>query len=300
MIDSLSDIPSVQMHVDLAQFTTWNIGGSAEYYWEAKRNLLPDIFRYCNDKNIPTHIIGRGSNILIDDKGLSGLVISTSCLTDLEIHDDSLIAGAGVPMPVIAQHMANHGYSGYKFLIGIPGSIGGGIAMNAGLAAQGRQEIKDILKKATVIYPDGSLGVESADDLSMKFRSTNIHDRNIFVLSGEFDLKKEKDVEKIKEKSHEILESRKQKQPLQYPTAGSVFKNPINGKSAGWYLDKAGLKGRTIGDAKVSEEHANWIINTGNASSTDVFKLMTIMRDEVENVFNVLLEPEVIIFCEDE
>lgn len=296
MIDSLTNIPSVQTDVDLAQFTTWNIGGSAEFYWEAKRELLPDVLRYCNDENIPTYILGRGSNILIDDNGLSGLVISTRHLTDLEIHDGSLVAEAGVPMPVIAQYMANHGYSGYEFLIGIPGTIGGGIAMNAGLAAKGRQEVKDILEKATVIYPDGTIGVDRVDDLLMEFRSTNIPDRNLFVLSGTFDIEQKMNVEKIREYSGEILEERKLKQPLQHPTTGSVFKNPPNGKSAGWHLDKAGLKGRTIGGAKVSKEHANWIINTGNASSTDVLQLMSIMQDEVEKIFNISLKPEVVIF----
>ncbi len=294
MIKSLEDIPELQKNVSLAPYTTWKVGGQASYFWEPNREYLPDVLAYCNKEDIDIHFLGRGSNVLISDEGLDGLVICTAnSLQNIAIEDGIITAGAGVPMPTLSAFAAQQGHSGYEFMIGIPGSVGAGIAINAGLSAHGREEMRDILVDVTLLDRAGKQKIQSADKLELGYRSSNIPERDLFVLSARLSSGSRLPTKEIQERCSSILEERKGKQPLRYPTAGSVFKQPEGGRAAGWYLDEAGLKGYQIGGARVSEKHANWILNVNNATARDITQLMKHMSKRVKQNFGITLEPEV-------
>lgn len=294
-IESLADVPRLKRDVGLAPYTTWNVGGNAEYFWKASEELLPDVIQYCRKQQIPIHFIGRGSNVLVDSSGLDGLTICTNGMLDNIRYEDEIIeAQAGVPMPVLSRFAMELGWTGYEFFIGIPGTIGGGIVMNAGLASDGRREIKDVLVDVNLIDFNGNIVTKTADELKLGFRESNILDHNLFVLSARFeDLEVERSSEMYKQ-AESILSERKNKQPLSAQTAGSTFKNPVNSKrSAGWYIDEAGLKGKQIGGAKVSETHANWIENVQSADSDDILSLIEHIQKVVKKEFGIDLETEI-------
>ncbi len=294
MIDSLEDIPGLETDVPLAPYSTWKVGGPATYFWEPQREHLPEVIKYCNEANIDIYFLGRGSNTLISDSGIDGLVICTAnSLQTLSIDNEILTAGAGVPMPTVSAFAAQQGLSGYEFMIGIPGTVGAGIAINAGLSAHGREEVQDILLDVTLINKRGNIITQPAVDLDLGYRTSNIPERELFVISARFESDSRRPTEEIQKRCSEILEERKGKQPLQYPTAGSVFKQPKDGRAAGWYLDEAGLKGYQIGGAVVSEKHANWILNVDNATADDIMQLMEHMAETVKLEFGISLEREV-------
>jgi UDP-N-acetylmuramate dehydrogenase len=294
MISSLDALDAIEREVPLAPYTTWNIGGPAEYFWEPTKNELPDVLRYCEQKDISVHFLGRGSNVLISSDGLDGLTICTrSSLHGIELQDDVIHAEAGVSMPVLANFAASHEIAGFEHLICIPGSIGAGIAINAGLAAHGRQEVGDSLIDVTVVDRSGTVFNQRVEELELGFRTSNIPDRDLFVLSARFDGSTYGTEEEIVSEMRTHLRERKSKQPLSVPTAGSTFKNPSGGRSAGWLIDEAGLKGYQVGDAKVSEVHANWIENTGTATSDDVLAVIGHVKLVVEDEFGVELNPEI-------
>jgi UDP-N-acetylmuramate dehydrogenase len=171
--------------------------------------------------------------------------------------------------------------------------VGAGIAINAGLSAHGRREIGDVLIDVELMDEQGNISTEKADELALSYRSSNIPNRNLFVLSARFKATYKASAEDIREKTVEHLKERRRKQPLSKPTAGSTFKQPYGGKSAGWYIDQAGLKGYSVGGAKISEKHANWIENFDNASCDHVKKLIEIVIAKVEKDFGIILEQEV-------
>jgi len=292
----ISEIYSgINKGVELAPYTTWKIGGPATYFWEPDVERLPKVFKYCQNNNIKVYFLGRGSNVLIDSKGLDGLVICTKrTLQHIEVDDEGIItAHSGVPMPKLSNFASKLGYGGYEYLIGIPGSVGAGIAINAGLSAHGRREIGDVLIDVELMDEQGNISTEKADELALSYRSSNIPNRNLFVLSARFKATYKASAEDIREKTVEHLKERRRKQPLSKPTAGSTFKQPYGGKSAGWYIDQAGLKGYSVGGAKISEKHANWIENFDNASCDHVKKLIEIVIAKVEKDFGIILEQEV-------
>lgn len=294
MINSLEDIPDLQTNVPLAPYTTWKVGGPASYFWEPNREYLPDVLEYCSESGIDIHFLGRGSNTLISEEGIDGLVIcTTKSLQNISIEDGIITAEAGVPMPTLSAFAAQQGQSGYEFMIGIPGSVGAGVAINAGLSAHGREEIRDILLDVTLLDKTGDQKTQSADLLDLGYRTSNIPERDLFVLSARFSSDLCLSTGEIQKRCSSILEERKRKQPLRYSTAGSVFKQPEGGRAAGWYLDEAGLKSYQIGGARVSEKHANWILNVDNATAGDIIQLIEYMSERVEQEFGITLEPEV-------
>jgi UDP-N-acetylmuramate dehydrogenase len=280
--------------VSLAPLTTWRIGGPAELFWEADAERLPEVLAWCHNHEVPVRFLGRGSNVLIDDAGLSGLVISTRKLMKRIWFEDGLIhAEAGVTMPVLSRFAASLGYGGYEYLIGIPGSVGAGIAINAGLTAKGRREIADVLVNVDLLDAQGKLLREDAVQLEMGYRCSNIGWRGLVVTAARFKPTYEASAEDITHRTAEHLAERRRKQPLTKHTAGSTFKQPEGGKAAGWYIETAGMKGARVGDAVVSELHANWIVNEGSATSRDVRDLMNQIVERVFEVHGVELKPEV-------
>lgn len=291
LIENFKDI---KPKVELAAYTTWKIGGPARYFWEPTLEQLPEVLSFCKKNDIKVYYLGRGSNVLINSNGLEGLVICTKrSLQEIVVGNDGIIkAQGGVPMPKLSSFASRLGYGGYEYLIGIPGSIGAGIAINAGLTAHGRREIGDVLIDVELMDKAGNVWYEKSEDLNLGYRSSNIIERGLFVLSARFKATYEADAEEIREKTAAHLKERRRKQPLSKATAGSTFKQPKSGKPAGWYIDQAGLKGLRVGGAVVSKKHANWIENRRDATSDDVLNLVEKIKLEVYKTFNVELENE--------
>jgi len=268
---------------DIKIYTSFKIGGKIKeiYFPESLDDL----------KDLPTAsvVVGNLSNTLVSSYGVDFPVFSTSKLDKITIDGTKVIAGAGVKGPKLAQTVAEYGLSGLEFMIGFPGSVGGEVYMNAG--AHG-QSVSDVFKSAIVKGEEKDFITLSKEDMNFSYRHSICQDKRYIVLQAEFELLK-KDVEEIKKQMSENLEFRKAHQPsLSLPNCGSVFKNP-EGESAGRLLDSCGVKELKIGGAKVWENHANFIVNDGNATSTDVLKLMCEMKKRVKEKFNITLMPEI-------
>ena len=268
---------------DIKNYTSFKIGGKIKeiYFPESLDDL----------KDLPTAsvVVGNLSNTLVSSYGVDFPVFSTSKLDKITIDGTKVIAGAGVKGPKLAQTVAEYGLSGLEFMIGFPGSVGGEVYMNAG--AHG-QAVSDVLKSAIVKGEEKDFITLNKEDMNFSYRHSICQDKRYIVLQAEFELMK-RDVEEIKKQMSENLEFRKAHQPaLSLPNCGSVFKNP-EGESAGRLLDSCGVKELKIGGAKVWENHANFIVNDGNATSTDVLKLMCEMKKRVKEKFNITLIPEI-------
>ena len=272
----------IEKDYDIKIHTSFKIGGKiSEIYFP---QYLDDI------KDLPseTVVIGNLSNILISSQGCNLALFSTSKLNNTKIDGCKIIAGAGVKGPKLAQITAEAGFSGMEFMIGFPGSVGGEVFMNAG--AHG-QEISDIFKSA-IVYDGQNIFELKKEDMDFSYRHSVCQDKKYVVLEAEFELTPDSP-EKIKQRIAQNLEFRKNHQPsLAFPNCGSIFKNPEN-NSAGKLLDECGVKGLKTGGAKVWENHANFIINDGNATSIDVLKLMYEMKQRVKEKFNISLKPEI-------
>lgn len=270
--------------------TSFKTGGEADVYVKADsaENIIKavDILK---EENIDYIIIGNGSNLLVSDKGFKGVVIEIgSLMNKITVEGRKIYAQAGALLSSLSAAAADNGLTGLEFASGIPGSVGGAVFMNAG-AYDG--EIKDVIIGADVINKNGEIIRLSKDELELSYRSSVIEKKGYIVIGAEFELK-EGSKEAIKEKMADFAARRRDKQPLNYPSAGSTFKRP-EGYFAGKLIEDSGLKGKTIGGAQVSEKHAGFIINTGNATSSDILELMDCCIETVYNKFGVRLEPEV-------
>lgn len=288
----------VKQGVNLAPYTTWNIGGEAEFFVEpnSTEDMLA-IYHYAKTNDLPLTILGRGSNTLIADEGVPGIVICLRNSFDhisVNLEDNTITAQAGCPMPKVAVTAGQHGFAGFEFLISIPGTVGAGVAINAGVGGSDGVAVDSVLKSVNVLeLSTGKVHTLSANDLDLSYRHSNLPERKLWVLKATFKAHQHSTPEAIKEVQRELLKKRSAKLPLQRRTSGSVFKQHPGGKAAGWYLDQAGLKGRQVGDAMVSLKHANWIENAGNATAQEVKELMQIMQAEVETRFGIRLGREV-------
>ncbi len=282
--------------VPLAPLTTWKVGGPAEWYWRPdERGALCDVLGACHEHGVPVTFLGLGSNVLVADAGVPGLTVSlVRSFVDIEVGEDgSVVAAGGAPMPKVSHAAADAGFTGFEGLLGIPGTIGGGVVMNAGLAARGRKEIKDLLVSVEVARLDGSLERRAAGELDLSFRHSALQDGGALVLSARLQATGRAPAEQIRHEMAEHLAHRRATQPLSRPTAGSTFNCPDGEHGAGWYLDRAGLKGAQRGGAMVSPRHANWIVNLGGATAADIEALMQHMEAEVERQFGLRLRREV-------
>lgn len=252
----------VEENISLAEYTTFKIGGSAKYFLAV--NDIDDLNKaveFAKNKQLPYFILGGGSNLLISDNGFNGVVIKIQN-SEYKIKDKKIITDAGVELGILVKSSIKNSLTGLEWAIGIPGTIGGAVKVNASAY---NQDIKKLVK--------------------------NIKEVNGIIISIELELEKgnkDKSTELIKE----YIQKRKNTQPLEYPSAGCIFKN-IPGKGAGRLIDQAGLKGTKIGDAMVSEKHANFFINLGKAKSEDVIKLIKLVKKVVKEKHNVDLEEEI-------
>ncbi len=267
--------------------TTWKIGGPAEYvYWPPNWQNLIEAVKLAKSAGIPVWIIGRGSNLLIADEGLPGLTIVTTALQKITWGDCKVTVEAGYSLALLAQETAERGWSGLDFARGIPGTVGGAIIMNAG--AYGGEISRKLLKVKVLM--DGELRELKNTDLKFAYRECSLRGKAL-VLEAEFYFKPG-DREQILTSMKSNLAKRRAAQPLDLPNAGSVFRNPAQ-DSAGRLIEAAGWKGKSKGGALVSEKHANFIVNTGQATANDVLSLITDIRKDILRKFGVDIQPEV-------
>jgi len=274
----------------MCQHTTFRIGGPADFYAEPEsKEELIRLVMSCRKEHREFSVIGNGSNLLVGDRGYRGMVIALGkSFSGICVSGNEIEAEAGALLSAIAAAAMKESLAGMEFASGIPGSLGGAVVMNAG--AYGG-EIKDILSGVTVLEEDGTEKKVLPEELALGYRSSNVLSRNRIVLSAKFSLKPGKQ-EEISSLMHELNERRREKQPLEYPSAGSAFKRPA-GFFAGRLIQDAGLSGFSVGGAKVSEKHCGFIINTGKATAEDVRNLIREIQERVFLSSGVRLEPEI-------
>lgn len=274
----------------MSRHTTWHIGGSADLFfipWD--RADLDKALKFANFTKLPISVIGGGSNLLVKDEGIRGLVINICGLKNAEIKGDEINAEGGVKLPYLAIQAAQKSLMGLEFAAGIPGTIGGAVVMNAG--AHG-DCMKNIVTRVIAIDYYGRLSYFNNSDLEFTYRSSKkLKANNYIVIETNLKLKFGS-ASDIKKKMEEYLAFRQAKQPWEYPNGGSVFRNPP-GDSAGRLIEKVGLKGLQIGGAQISEKHANFIVNRGGATSFDVLALIEKVQEEVYEEYKIMLEPEI-------
>ena len=280
---------SVLVDEPMSKHTTFRIGGKADVFVSPSLAHLPDVMRLAKKCEVPVTIIGNGSNLLVGDKGIRGLVIGFGKeAEELLIEENYMTIGAGCLLSKAASEAAKRGLSGLEFASGIPGSLGGAIVMNAG--AYGG-EMKDVVVSAKVLNANGDVMELTKEELDFSYRHSCIPEKGYIVLSATVKLEpKEESV--IREQMTDYKNRRVEKQPLEYPSAGSTFKRP-EGYFAGKLIEDAGLRGYTVGGACVSEKHCGFVVNKGNATAEDVLQLIKDVQDKVYKQFQVKLEPEV-------
>ena len=281
---------NVRCDEPMSSHCTFSAGGTAKYYVipdEYKK--VRDVLRLCVEENIPYYVIGNGSNLLVQDDGFDGVIIEIdSALAKIEINGNEIVAKAGAKLSKIAVKALNESLTGFEFAHGIPGNLGGAVTMNAG--AYGG-EMKDVLKWVKVLDNNGEMKTLKAEELELGYRTSIIVKEKMIVLEACIELH-EGNRDEIEMHMKELMAKRKEKQPLEYPSAGSTFKRP-KGYFAGKLIQDAGLKGYRVGGAMVSEKHSGFVINYDNATATDIINLMKDVRKKVYEEFQVTLEPEV-------
>lgn len=285
------NIGSIKENEPLANHTSMKIGGPADIFIEPSSiDNLKRALEVIQDSNIKWTVIGRGSNLLVSDKGIEGAVIKLgSGLNELEVEGTRVTAGGGLSLVNFAMTISRKGLSGLEFAGGIPGSIGGAVYMNAG--AHG-SDVSQILEKAYVLFEDGSLEWLSNEEMKFSYRTSVLQkERPGIVVAAVFQLK-EGNKDEIVAELQKNKDYRKETQPYNYPSCGSVFRNPLP-NYAGNLVEKSGLKGHRIGGAQISELHGNFIVNTGNAKAEDVLGLIQHVKDTVFDLHGVKMETEV-------
>lgn len=278
--------------VPMKLHTTFKIGGNASLLVEAENiTQLSDIIKLCNSENIKYMLLGKGSNLLISDEGLDLVVIKLTgeFKTVERLDSNTVYCGAGMSLAGLCREAENNSLSGLEFAWGIPGSVGGAVFMNAG--AYGG-EMKDVVYSVTHIDKAGKIGTIKAEDLKFGYRHSIYKENGYTIIGATFKLKLDSK-NTIRNKMDDFMQRRKDKQPLEYPSAGSVFKRP-EGNYAGTLIEQCGLKGKTIGGAQVSEKHAGFIINIGGATAEDVLNLVKFIQTTVKEKTGYDLERELI------
>ncbi len=287
---------TIELDAPMKKYTSFKCGGNASLLIVPNSSeTLQKIIAFCNGKNINPFIIGNGSNLLVSDKGIDNVVIKIGAMmSKIELIDENTICcEAGASLKSLCMFALENSLSGLEFAFGIPGTLGGAVYMNAG--AYGG-EMKDVLDSCTHIDNDANIGIFTKDKLNLRYRGSAYTDNGYTVISATMKLKKA-DKKDIKDAMDDKLQRRKDKQPLEYPSAGSTFKRP-EGYFAGALIQESGLKGYTVGGAQVSEKHAGFVINKGGATATDIITLIKDVQDKVYKDSGVKLETEVKIIGE--
>lgn len=285
----------IEFNANMSEHIYFKVGGPADVLLipKAKEQIVRTI-KVCKENNIPYYVIGNGSNLLVKDGGIRGVVIKLTELNNIDISEGKVIAETGALLKDASKIALEHNMTGLEFACGIPGSIGGAVFMNAG-AYNG--EIADVIESAEVLTEDGRIINYTKEELNLGYRTSRVMEEKAIVLEAVFALQGGEH-EKIKARVDDLTEKRESKQPLEYPSAGSTFKRP-EGHFAGKLIQDAGLKGYSIGGAAVSQKHSGFVINKGGATAKDILDLIAHIQSEVKNQFGVELHPEVRIIGEE-
>ena len=292
LTDTLNDSNiSYVLNEPMSAHTTFKIGGAADILITVGNlSELQTVISACKDCSMPYMILGNGSNLLVSDKGIEGAVIALDGdFKEISVESETVTAGAGAKLSRLCTVAMEHSLSGLEFAYGIPGTVGGAMYMNAG--AYGG-EMKDVALSVTALSPDGSVREVPAAEMALGYRTSVFKTNGDIILFAKYNLHTG-DKSAIKAQMEDIMGRRKSKQPLEYPSAGSVFKRP-EGAFAGTLIEQCGLKGKTVGGAQVSEKHAGFIINVGGATCDDVMELVKVVQDTVKAETGYILEREII------
>ena len=282
----------IKSQVPLATLTSFRVGGPAEWY-VAPQNLeaLQASFEWAATEGLAVTLLGAGSNLLVSDRGIPGLVIGTRHLRHTEFHPSTgqVTVAAGEPLPRFAWQAAEKGWQGLEWAVGIPGSVGGATVMNAGAH---KSCIADILVNAQILSPSGKIETLTSEQLGYSYRTSKLQGSQLLVTQATFQLQPGADPEVVMAATSQHLEQRRKTQPYHLPSCGSVFRNPLP-YTAGWLIEQSGLKGYQIGAAQVAQRHANFILNCGGAKASDIWQLIRYIQQHVEQRWSQKLEPEV-------
>ena len=294
-IKSIVTEQNVLIDEPMCDHTTFRIGGKADVFVSIiNEHEILRLLDLLKSRQIPFFILGNGSNILVSDSGYRGVIIEIgSAYSGVRMLDDIVVAKAGTTMAKLSHFTMENNLTGLEFASGIPGTVGGGIIMNAG--AYGG-EMRQITYRVKAVTPSGEVVYLSNADMEFEYRNSKAKREGYIILQAEFRLHHgEKSV--IEGIMRDLAGKRRDKQPLEYPSAGSTFKRP-QGYYAGKLIADAGLKGLSVGGAQVSEKHAGFLINTGSATAADMYELINQVRTKVKEAYSVVLEPEVIFLGE--
>ncbi|MCH7819419.1 MAG: UDP-N-acetylmuramate dehydrogenase [Candidatus Marinimicrobia bacterium] len=280
----------LKFNTPMSEHTTYNIGGPAYIYaLPVDKEDVKTLMEFAREQQLPHFNLGGGSNILVHDKGYRGLIIDLKTgFSSIEVKGNIVKAESGVSLAKFVATCRKHNLAGVEKLAGIPGSLGGALFMNAGAFGS---EISQKLKSLTLLLEDGEFVELRAIELQFEYRESNLPEGAI-ILESEFELELVEDASELYGNSREIVKERNTKQPVTLPSTGSIFKNPAEGDSAGKLIEDAGLKGTRAGGAIISDKHANFILNSGNAKAEDVMHLIALAQKTVQDKFGVELELE--------
>ncbi|WP_312653273.1 UDP-N-acetylmuramate dehydrogenase [Aminipila sp.] len=290
-IEKIMEAERININVSMNRYTSFRTGGNADAMVIVESEVeLKNVLRLFSEEKVPHIILGNGSNILIKDGGYRGVIVKLGeNFNSIEVKDHIITAHAGSKISAVAKEAMEHGLSGLEFASGIPGSVGGGVFMNAG--AYGG-ELKDIILSVRAITKDGGKDYEvSNEEMQLGYRHSTFQENGDIIISATFQLKTG-EKRAIATEMKALMDRRNQKQPVNLPSAGSFFKRP-EGYFAGKLIQDSGLKGLSVGGAQVSPLHAGFIVNNGTATATDILNLMKLIQNTVFNKFGVKLEPEV-------
>ncbi len=291
-----TDCP-LRSQAPLANLTSFRVGGPAEWYVAPRRiEDLQASFEWAHSQGLPLTLLGAGSNLLVSDRGLPGLVICTRHLRQTHFDQETgrVTVGAGEPIARLAWQAADKGWQGLEWAVGIPGTVGGAVVMNAGAH---NNCTADILVSAQTLSPIGLIQELTPQDLGFSYRTSILQGGDRLVTQATFQLKPGADPARVRETTAQQLEKRRRSQPYHLPSCGSVFRNP-DSHAAAWLIEQLGLKGYTIGGAQVAERHANFILNCGGAKASDIFQIIRHVQQQVQQHWSLCLEPEVKILGE--
>ena len=293
LIEQLVDISGEQnvlQNEPMKRHTTFRIGGPCDIFIKPRSiEEIRQIIEVVKENKVPYYVVGNGSNLLVSDDGYRGVIINLfNNFSDITVEGNTITASAGALLGKIGYTALKNSLTGFEFATGIPGTLGGAVVMNAG--AYGG-EMKDVLSEVTVLTKEGELLTLKTDELELGYRTSIIAKKDYIVLEGKIQLKPG-EPDKIKAVIDDLAFRRRDKQPLEYPSAGSTFKRPKD-NFAGKLIMDAGLRGYTSGGAMVSDKHCGFVINKGDATCEDVIKLTDHVKEEVKNQFGIELELEV-------
>ncbi|NDJ19389.1 UDP-N-acetylmuramate dehydrogenase [Myxacorys almedinensis A] len=282
----------IKANVPMASLTSFRVGGPAEWYVAPRRiDELHASLEWARSQGLPVTMLGSGSNLLVSDRGIAGLVISTRFLRCASFDETTgqITVGAGEPLPRLAWRLADRGWQGFEWAVGIPGTVGGAVVMNAG--AHG-DCVADILVDTHVLLPNGSTEILTPDQLRYEYRTSALQGSKKLVTQATFQLNPGANPKELIALTDTHKQQRQRTQPYDFPSCGSVFRNPDPHK-AGWLIEQVGLKGHQIGGAQVAQRHANFILNCGGATASDIFQLIRHVQSCVQREWQLWLEPEV-------